>query len=456
MTVMADCTALVNRDEFWRVSYIYAWGGPGGLYAGLRSSESNDIGGLVMITTTWLRRSLSVIATAGMIMGAMVGVAASASAASGPVSPPFTECPAIGNSPGCEIMLVVNPDQTISVLGDPNVGPYDGGDDTLVGVLNNSNASVSAITVTGPGSGLSGFDGDGICTYSFLADSYCGQQVSGTGYEGPGTSFITSANEPDSAEVDFTNGLAAGGSAYFSLEGALTSAVLTARKGHLQELAVNVRVVDAPMPVDPTTSANVKMIATVTNADGTPAAGAAVTANGPVPIQVIGTAGTNGQASLFYPVSTEPRSTTVVATLGSESASTNVDVYTSSVEGFCHYDGAPSKLDALSSVLDYLIPSANVPRYIDIFSSFVSAVSTGTNLLPDKEETDVYGYEITGPNFKTIYALDVEVKNIKTGAYVSSSVLYSHQSGLIRVTTGNGGGPPLQQLENRFSCGPLA
>lgn len=410
----------------------------------------------MFIKTTWLRRSLSVTVTAGMIAGAMGGVAASASAASGPVSPPFTECPAVGYAPSCEILLVVNPDQTISVLGDPNVGPYDGGDDTLVGVLNNSGASVSAITVTGPGSDLSGFDSDGICAYSFAGDSYCSQQGGATGYEGPGTSYVTAPSLPDSAEVDFTNGLSAGGHAYFSLEGALTSAVLTARKGHLQGLNVNVRVVDGPMPVDPATSANVKLIATVTNADGTAAAGAAVAANGPVPIQVTGSTGSNGQASLIYPVSTDPRSTTVAATLGSESASTYVDVYTVSLDGECHYSGKPSKLDALSSVLDYLIPSANVPTYLQDFSDWLQAFDTGLNFLPDKEETYVYGYEITGPNFKTIYALDVEVQNIKTGATVDSSTLYSHQSGLIAVTTGNGGGPPLQQMANKFSCGVVA
>lgn len=41
---------------------------------------------------------------------------------------------------------------------------------------------------------------------------------------------------PDSAEVDFTGGLAPGKTAYFSLEGALTSAELTAREGPLKNL----------------------------------------------------------------------------------------------------------------------------------------------------------------------------------------------------------------------------
>lgn len=176
-----------------------------------------------------------------MMSAASMGTA---SAASGSPSPPFTECPAIGSSPSCEILLVVNPDETISVLGDSSVGPYDGGDDTLVGILNNSTVPISAITVSGPSSGLAAFDGDGICTYAiggtngsgFSGDSYCtSPQVSGTDpadYAGPGTSFTLDQNSQDDVEVDFAgSGLAAGSSTFFSLEGALTAAVVTAREG---------------------------------------------------------------------------------------------------------------------------------------------------------------------------------------------------------------------------------
>lgn len=142
---------------------------------------------------------------------------------------------------------MVNSNNTITVLGDSKVGPYDGSDDTLVGIINNSGKPVPAITVSGPGSGLAGFDGDGICTYAtggttggggsgFTGDSYCtAQQLAGTDpedYAGPGTSFTLDPNSQDDVEVDFAgSGLAAGSSTYFSLEGALTAAVITARNG---------------------------------------------------------------------------------------------------------------------------------------------------------------------------------------------------------------------------------
>ena len=156
---------------------------------------------------------------------------AGAQAASQP-SPPFTECPAIGQSPSCEVLLVVNPNNTVSVDVNPSVGPFDGDDDTLVGILNKSYQKVHAVTVSGPGSDLSGFDGDGICSGDYGDwDGSAGCPYGPTGYEGPGTSFVTSLLTPDSAQVDFADGLAPGKSAYFSLESNLTSAVLTAVKG---------------------------------------------------------------------------------------------------------------------------------------------------------------------------------------------------------------------------------
>ena len=115
------------------------------------------------------QRTFNVLAIAASSLavgwGLAVAPAVPADAASAP-TPPFTECPAIGDSPSCEILLVVNADNTVSVEGDPSVGPFDGSDDTLVGIINNSSKTVKAVTVSGPGSDLSGFDGDGICRLS--------------------------------------------------------------------------------------------------------------------------------------------------------------------------------------------------------------------------------------------------------------------------------------------------
>jgi lysophospholipase L1-like esterase len=182
------------------------------------------------------RSKLRIIAVAASALAAGCGVAAVpvAASAAGPPASPYTQCPAIGASPSCEILLVVNPDNTVSVKNDSSVGPFDGNDDTLVGIVNDSSAAVKAVTVSGPGSGLSGFDGDGICSGAYgtwTGSSGC--PYGSTGYEGPGTSFVTKQSLPDSAEVDFAGSLAPGKRAYFSLEGALATAKLTAREGGL-------------------------------------------------------------------------------------------------------------------------------------------------------------------------------------------------------------------------------
>ena len=199
------------------------------------------------VTTGSLRRSVSRwICALAVVASCLTGGAEAVASTT-----PFTQCPAIGAAPSCDILLQVKPDLTISVIGDPAVGPYDGGDDTLVGIVNNSASAISAITVSGPGSGLASFDGDGICTYAtggivgagFTGDSYCtSQQKAGTDpgdYSGPGTSFTLDPKSSDDVEVDFAGkGLAAGKSTYFSLEGALTAAVVTAHNGGLHSTYV--------------------------------------------------------------------------------------------------------------------------------------------------------------------------------------------------------------------------
>ena len=238
------------------------------------------------------RRALGAGSVVAAVTMAMAGTGV-ASAAANPVTAPFTECPAIGASPSCQILLVVNPNDTISVLGDSSVGPYDGSDDTLVGIVNNSAKPVPAITVSGPGSDLAGFDGDGICTYAtggidapngpgFAGDSYCdAQQLAGTDpedYAGSGTSFTLDPKSQDDVEVDFAgNGLAAGAATYFSLEGALTAASLTSRTGKLATLTVTTSVSNIPIVPDPGPDASVKFTLTAANSDGTPAADATVT-----------------------------------------------------------------------------------------------------------------------------------------------------------------------------------
>ncbi|MFZ0413351.1 MAG: PEP-CTERM sorting domain-containing protein [Candidatus Acidiferrales bacterium] len=108
---------------------------------------------------------------------------------------------------------------SVSLTGLP---PYDGVEDTSVGLTNNSGGVLTSMVLNSTG-GAFGFDGDGICTYTLAAycstngATYIGQDP--FDYEGPNMTFTVS-NGGDTLTIDFTgNGLANGASTYFSLEG---------------------------------------------------------------------------------------------------------------------------------------------------------------------------------------------------------------------------------------------
>ncbi len=138
--------------------------------------------------------------------------------ASSPI-PPFTQCPAVGASPSCAVLVVFNADGTTSILTDPRVGPFDRVEDTLVGVQNNSGTTVPNMRISG--NDIFGFDGNGICS-GRSSPVPAGCPFGPTRYEGPNTSF--SVVDRSHGIVIFTNGLASGTSTYFSLQGALTAA----------------------------------------------------------------------------------------------------------------------------------------------------------------------------------------------------------------------------------------
>jgi hypothetical protein len=151
-----------------------------------------------------------------------------AASGSGAPAPPYRECPAIGGDQSCGILIYVT-SSGASVLSDPSEGPYDGGDDTLVGVVNASGKAISSLSLSSS-TDIFDFDGDGICTYGgWSADSGC--PYGPTGYEGPGTQLH--GNGPDGGSVVFTNTLKPGGVAYFGLEEAVTKANLMNPKGYV-------------------------------------------------------------------------------------------------------------------------------------------------------------------------------------------------------------------------------
>lgn len=121
---------------------------------------------------------------------------------------------------GCNVVITIASNGSVSTAITDST-PYENSEDIIVGVKNNSTSTVGSLALTG--SGIFGFDGDGICVYTFTGSSYCtSSQSSGTDpgdYQGPTSTFANYASG-NSGTVVFSPAIAAnGGSSYFSLEG---------------------------------------------------------------------------------------------------------------------------------------------------------------------------------------------------------------------------------------------
>ncbi len=168
------------------------------------------------------------------------------------VSPPpamFKECPPVYLNSGCQFLITVsNGGET--VVPDPNQGPYEGSDDSLIGLVNNSSSPIYELPLSVPNSDLFGFDGDGLCDPGSTpfpsgcapsSQSPAGQVCDGggdegcafptptgtnapppgyvpTGYEGPTSWFSNISPDTSSGVVNFSPPLQPGQSTYFSLE----------------------------------------------------------------------------------------------------------------------------------------------------------------------------------------------------------------------------------------------
>jgi hypothetical protein len=174
-----------------------------------------------------LRASVCALALTTTALGV---VAASASASgfaegppAGPTSPPFTQCPAIGQDSTCEYLIRVK-----STKAPPKIVPdktqtfYDGGDDVTVAVQNETSEPLGSIHIGVAGSfdNVFGLDSDGLCSESiFPKPEECpfGPNLSSPfDYYGPDTGFtIESA---DAGTVFFNIALQPGQYTYFSLE----------------------------------------------------------------------------------------------------------------------------------------------------------------------------------------------------------------------------------------------
>lgn len=190
-----------------------------------------------------IRRAGLATGTAMAMAAALLTATAGAAGAATNPSPPFNECPAVGNAHSCAVLLVFQSDGTVSVLSDTSSGnPYDGNDDTEVGVLNEAGVAIPNVTLTSSAD-IFGFDGDGICSGGF-SGTPAGCPFDSTKYAGPGISYTGINSAKTSGIVNFaesctgntastcsaSSGLNNGASAFFSLENNLTGASIVIPK----------------------------------------------------------------------------------------------------------------------------------------------------------------------------------------------------------------------------------
>jgi hypothetical protein len=169
----------------------------------------------------------------GSLLGALVLLVGTSTASAAL----FSQCPPVGSNLGCSQLVVINANGTATVQTDPAApaNGYDGAEDTLIGVQNNSGRAISSVNLASTTRDIFGFDGDGLCNPSQWPDPLTRTTPAGcpgiqgfgaSGYEGPGTSFSNISANKLTGTVNFSPALQPGASRYFALEEALQSGQL--------------------------------------------------------------------------------------------------------------------------------------------------------------------------------------------------------------------------------------
>jgi hypothetical protein len=153
----------------------------------------------------------------------------------------FSQCPATGlDTNGCELLitiLAVNGAGAVTsfnvTTASPNQGPFDGVEDTLIGVVNSTMSTANTLTLSGIAGGIPIFalDGDGACDGGYSpgpTSAQCGGfGTQGSGYGSAGVTFSGINGTGSTGTLDFTGGLAGGATTFFSLEGPVTASVIS-------------------------------------------------------------------------------------------------------------------------------------------------------------------------------------------------------------------------------------
>lgn len=135
---------------------------------------------------------------------------------------------------GCNVLITFNSNGSITTTFPNGNGFYDaGGDDNIVGVVNNTGSVITSINLASTTLDIFGFDGDGACGvgttattgYGFNPQGPGGATYAGacgavdpSGYGDNGITFSNISGSDMSGTVNFPGIAANGGTAWFSLE----------------------------------------------------------------------------------------------------------------------------------------------------------------------------------------------------------------------------------------------
>ncbi len=159
----------------------------------------------------------SILMATTMVAGAALVSLAPTPAHAGLGGCPSTTTRGSSTNPGCNLVITfeANGAITTTVPTGQTFTSYDGSDDALIGVVNDTSHTITSFNISNPGVDIFGFDGDGIQIW--LSQTVNANDSLSDGYGGPDGYFTNIVG--DSGTVNFSPGIAGnGGFDYFSLE----------------------------------------------------------------------------------------------------------------------------------------------------------------------------------------------------------------------------------------------
>jgi hypothetical protein len=159
--------------------------------------------------------TLAIMATFGMAVGSTTPAQAAN------VCPVIVDHTSSAGSPDCNVLLTIGPTGVVTATDPSGISTYDGSDDALVGILNNTSQTLNHFLIHGSsafGGSFGGMDGDGICQTSRFSGANCTGVPQNTTFDYAPTGITLTAISTTDGFVDIAGGLAPGQGLYFSLE----------------------------------------------------------------------------------------------------------------------------------------------------------------------------------------------------------------------------------------------